>query len=125
MSRPASSPSPPSPGRIARPPWRRNSAASGRRRSWCRATPRPSPEGGGRLLRRWLSQPLLDLAALEQRHDAVGEFVAQAAARAETRALLQRIGDLERLTGRTVAGTVGPRELHVLRTTLGLVPELC
>lgn len=80
--------------------------------------------GGGRLLRRWLSQPLLDLAALAERHDGVAEFVAQSAIRNEARALLGRSGDLERLTGRIVAGTIGPRELHALRTTLGGVPDL-
>ncbi|HEY8597298.1 MAG TPA: DNA mismatch repair protein MutS [Thermomicrobiales bacterium] len=80
--------------------------------------------GGGRLLRRWLSQPLLDLAALAARHDAVAEFVEQTAARLTARAALNRIGDLERLTGRMVAGTSSPRELHNLRLTLGVVPEL-
>ena len=80
--------------------------------------------GGGRLLRRWLSQPLLDLAALRARHDAVAGFVDDAATRAEARAALNRIGDLERLTGRIVAGTGSPRDLHGLRATLGVVPEL-
>ncbi len=80
--------------------------------------------GGGRLLRRWLSQPLLDLTALAERHDAVAEFVRQSAMRAELRALLHRVGDLERLTGRAVAGTSGPRELHALRASLELVPPI-
>ena len=35
-------------------------------------------------------------------------------------AILKRIGDLERLTGRTVAGTSSPRDLHNLRPTLGM-----
>ena len=85
---------------------------------------RSSTAGGGRLLRRWLSQPLLDLAALAARHDAVAEFVEQAAARSAARVALNRIGDLERLTGRMVAGTSNPRDLHSLRLSLGVVPEL-
>ncbi len=85
---------------------------------------RSSTAGGGRLLRRWLSQPLLDLAALAVRHDAVAEFVEQAAARSAARVALNRIGDLERLTGRMVAGTSNPRDLHSLRLSLGVVPEL-
>ncbi|MFN8517119.1 MAG: DNA mismatch repair protein MutS, partial [Chloroflexia bacterium] len=79
---------------------------------------------GGRLLRRWLSQPLLNLAALEDRHDGVGEFVDRATAREECRATLKQMGDLERLTGRTVAGAIGPRELHNLRGTLGHIPAV-
>ena len=85
---------------------------------------RSSTAGGGRLLRRWLSQPLLDLAALAARHDAVAEFVEQAAARSVARVALNRIGDLERLTGRMVAGTSNPRDLHSLRLSLSVVPEL-
>jgi DNA mismatch repair protein MutS len=50
--------------------------------------------------------------------------VDRAAAREECRATLKQMGDLERLTGRTVAGTVGPRELHNLRATLGHIPAL-
>ncbi len=85
---------------------------------------RSETAGGGRLLRRWLSQPLLDLAALGARHDAVAELLAASALRAESRVLLDRVGDLERLTGRAIAGTIGPRELHGLRATLAIVPEL-
>jgi DNA mismatch repair protein MutS len=80
--------------------------------------------GGGRLLRRWLSQPLLDLAALGARHDAVAAFVEDPATRSASRAALNRIADLERLTGRMVAGTSSPRDLHSLRATLALIPEL-
>ncbi len=79
---------------------------------------------GGRLLRRWLSQPLLDLAALAARHEAVAEFVADAGARDACRAHLGRMGDLERLTGRVVTGRAAPRELQRLRATLEILPHL-
>ncbi len=79
---------------------------------------------GGRLLRRWLGQPLLDLRALGERHDAVAELVARPEGRGDCRALLGRAGDLERLTGRVGAGLAEPRELHRLRATLELLPAL-
>ncbi|MGN6564843.1 MAG: DNA mismatch repair protein MutS, partial [Thermomicrobiales bacterium] len=79
---------------------------------------------GGRLLRRWLSQPLLDPSALAARHDAGEEFLAQPAMRGEGRVILGQLGDLERLTGRMTAGTVGPRELHALRASLGQIAPL-
>src|SRR6185436_8540497 len=43
---------------------------------------------GGRLLRRWIAQPLLDLAEIERRLDAVAALVASDPLRRELRALL-------------------------------------
>ena len=45
---------------------------------------------GGRLLRRWLGQPLLDVAALNQRQDAIGWFVEASLARRQIISLLGR-----------------------------------
>ncbi len=79
---------------------------------------------GGRLLRQWLGQPLLDLPELEQRLDAVDRFHDDGLARAAVAVTLGRVADLERIVGRTVAGTVAPRELLALKTGLEAVPEL-
>jgi len=79
---------------------------------------------GGRLLRRWISQPLLDAGRLEARLDAVEAFYRDGTLRAQIREALRDIGDLERLTNRVLAGAAGPRELINLRTTLENVPGL-
>ncbi len=79
---------------------------------------------GSRLLRRWLSQPLLDLRDLMQRQDAVGWCYLDTMVRAETVALLARMGDLERLTNRVAAGVALPRELVALRRSLEMIPAL-
>src|SRR5690606_655431 len=52
---------------------------------------------GARLLRRWLLAPLVDLAAIRRRHDGVESLVIESDLRAELRALLGRVSDLERL----------------------------
>ncbi|HET8631812.1 MAG TPA: DNA mismatch repair protein MutS, partial [Thermomicrobiales bacterium] len=83
---------------------------------------RTSP--GGRLLRRWLGQPLLDLAALAARHDAVEELLGATDARAAAREALGRVGDLERLAGRILARRAEPRELLALRAALDQIPAL-
>ena len=54
---------------------------------------------GGRLIRSWLSQPLLNRAALEQRLDRVQLFFDDALLRAKIRELLRSIPDLERAVG--------------------------
>ncbi len=79
---------------------------------------------GGRLLRRWLGQPLLDLRRLEARQAAVAELVADNVRRAELMALLRSTGDLERLLGRVSQHLAGPRDLVALRRGLGAVPEI-
>ena len=79
---------------------------------------------GGRLLRRWLGQPLRDLGALERRLDAVEEFHGDGVLRGQLRALLGRIADLERLTNRVRQGIAYPRDLLGLRQTLLAAAEV-
>ena len=79
---------------------------------------------GSRLLRRWLGQPLLDLAALEQRLEAVDSFYRDGLARGAVAAALAGVADLERIIGRVVAGSVAPRELLALKSGLETLPEL-
>ncbi|TMA53679.1 MAG: DNA mismatch repair protein MutS, partial [Deltaproteobacteria bacterium] len=55
---------------------------------------------GGRLLRRWLRSPLLSLAAVVERHEAVGELVNRPAILEALRAALSPFRDLERLAAR-------------------------
>jgi DNA mismatch repair protein MutS len=69
---------------------------------------------GGRLLRQWVGQPLLDLEQLNRRLDAVDHFSQEGLLRAGAVSLLARIPDLERIMGRVNAGAVAPREIKSL-----------
>jgi DNA mismatch repair protein MutS len=69
---------------------------------------------GGRLLRQWLGQPLLDLEQLNRRLDAVDYFSQEGLLRAGAVSLLARIPDLERIMGRVNAGAMAPREVKSL-----------
>ena len=79
---------------------------------------------GGRLLRQWLNQPLLDRHQLERRLDAVDAFYHDTPARTEVRALLKELADLERLTNRVVQRIAGPRDLLGIRKSLEAVPRV-
>ena len=79
---------------------------------------------GGRLLRRWLAQPLRDPEKITVRLDAVEAFVGAGAAREEFRTRLRTLGDLERLTGRLAHEAGGPRDLAMLRDTLAALPAI-
>jgi DNA mismatch repair protein MutS len=81
---------------------------------------------GARLLRRWVSQPLLDLERLRARQDNVAHFVDDAMLRAEIRDSLRQIGDMERAVNRIIQGvTVAtPRDLVRLRDALRALPRM-
>jgi DNA mismatch repair protein MutS len=81
---------------------------------------------GARLLRRWLSQPLLDLAALQLRQDAVACCVNEALLRAELREALGSVGDMERALNRIIQGMgfANPRDLAQLRQALRALPAV-
>ncbi len=79
---------------------------------------------GGRLLRRWLGQPLLDLAQLTARQEAIQTFYDNTPLRTEVATLLRQVGDLERLANRAGQRIATPRDLVALRHTLAIVPRL-
>ena len=79
---------------------------------------------GGRLLRTWVQQPLLDLATLNTRLDAVEAFFDSTAIRAEVGVDLKGISDLERLTSRILQGIANPKDLLDLRQSLEKLPPL-
>jgi DNA mismatch repair protein MutS len=79
---------------------------------------------GGRLLRDWITQPLLDLTALNARLDRVESYYRDTARREKTRGLLKGVADLERLTNRVIQGIAWPRDLVAIRSSLEVVPRL-
>jgi DNA mismatch repair protein MutS len=79
---------------------------------------------GGRLLRRWLLYPLVDVAQIRRRQDAVAWLVERPALCEAIRCALSRIADLERLAGKAMLGVATPRDLGRLRDALAALPEL-
>jgi DNA mismatch repair protein MutS len=79
---------------------------------------------GARLLRQWVTQPLLDRQAIEARLDRVAAFAAAGLLRAEVRAALKPLADLERITNRVVGNMAQPRDLVAMRATLAAIPPI-
>jgi DNA mismatch repair protein MutS len=79
---------------------------------------------GGRLMRKWLLFPLVDIAQIRRRQDAVERLVVQQSVREAVRKILGELGDLERLTTRARLGVATPRDLVVLGRSLARLPEL-
>lgn len=79
---------------------------------------------GGRLLRRWLEEPLLDVGRIEQRLDAVEELTKEEILRGDVRELLKGVNDIERLVSRAAAGLANARDLVGLKESLKRLPCL-
>lgn len=79
---------------------------------------------GRRLLRQWLGKPLTDVEKINTRLGQVEALFEDGLWRAELRQTLSGLGDLERLTNRTVAGLAGPKDLSALRDLLSRIPDL-
>ena len=79
---------------------------------------------GGRALRRALVAPLTELKAIEARHDAVGRLSEEVSLRHDLRQILNRVGDLERLTSKASSGRINPREVGHIRRGLQAVQHV-
>jgi DNA mismatch repair protein MutS len=79
---------------------------------------------GKRLMHQWVSKPLLDIEQIRERQAAVAFLVANGLVRAQLRATLKPLNDLERLTQRVVSGSAQPRDLVAMRRSLQLLTAL-
>ncbi len=79
---------------------------------------------GKRLIRQWVSKPLLDIHSIQCRQDGVAYLLQQGLVRAELRSSLHLLADLERLTNRVFSGNALPRDLVAIRQTLRILPKI-
>ena len=79
---------------------------------------------GGRLLRKWVEQPLIDREQIERRQDAVECFVQDMILSEELKEALGQIYDMERLMGRIAYGSAGARDLLSLKQSLRGLPGI-
>ena len=73
---------------------------------------------GARLLRQWLSMPVMDLDELNARYDVVEHFVKEDDDLRELQGLVSNVGDLERILSRAATGKILPREVMQLGRSL-------
>ncbi|HEU0001403.1 MAG TPA: DNA mismatch repair protein MutS [Ktedonobacteraceae bacterium] len=69
---------------------------------------------GGRLMRRWIGQPLLDIATLQHRQQITGELLTDTLTQARLAESLKKAGDIERLANRARQRIASPRDLVAL-----------
>ena len=79
---------------------------------------------GGRLLRRWINDPLLDIKEINERLESVKELKDNMMVRGDITELLKKVYDIERLAGKIAYGNANARDLISLRNSLSNLPEL-
>lgn len=79
---------------------------------------------GGRLLRRWIGQPLLDIPAIQNRQRTIGELLTDTLLQARLAEGLKKTGDLERLANRVRQRIATPRDLVALADGLRAAAEI-
>ncbi|MBR7088872.1 MAG: DNA mismatch repair protein MutS [Lachnospiraceae bacterium] len=79
---------------------------------------------GGRLLRTFLEEPLIDDEEIIKRQDAIEAFFKNAVCRDELREYLNPVYDLERLLARVSFGSANPRDLISLASSLRMLPHM-
>lgn len=79
---------------------------------------------GGRLIRRWIGQPLLDIAVLQHRQEIIGELLTTPLVQARLAESLKKASDIERLTNRVRQRIASPRDLVALANGLRAAAEV-
>ena len=73
---------------------------------------------GGRLLRRWITAPITDVALIENRLDVVRFFKEHPGLHQQVLSCLKEVTDIERLAAKVATGRINPREVNALRLAL-------
>ena len=79
---------------------------------------------GGRLLKKWITSPLTQLAPIIQRQESVEALYNSKKTREKLKKSLANIGDIERLISRICTGRAAPREIVALKYSLLEIPEI-
>ena len=79
---------------------------------------------GGRLLRRWLSDPLVDVNEINKRLEAVEELKNDIILRGDIVENLKKVYDIERLSGKMAYGNANARDMITLKNSLFKLPEV-
>jgi len=79
---------------------------------------------GGRLLRSWIQQPLINVEKIIYRQQGIAEFVNSSTLRNELSQILKNIHDIERLISRLDANLANARDLVALKESLKIIPDI-
>lgn len=92
--------------------------------SFAKVIDRTTTPMGGRLLRRWIAMPILDIERINRRQQIVSAFIGDNALTDAVKEQISAIGDIERIASRIASLRVTPRELVQLKNSLASIELL-
>jgi len=78
---------------------------------------------GGRLLKKWLEQPLVNIAEIEKRNSIVEYFFNNIVIMDDIKSILRQIYDIERLASKISNGNCNARDLISLKSSISVLPD--
>lgn len=79
---------------------------------------------GGRLLKNWLEQPLINIEDIKSRQEIVQLFIEDIILMDQVKNCLKKVYDLERLIGKISYGNCNARDLYSLKISISMIPKL-
>lgn len=79
---------------------------------------------GGRTLRKWLEQPLINKKDIEKRLDAIEDLLNNLSHHEDMKEALKQIYDIERIVGKISAKSVNAKELVSLKNSISKLPNI-
>ena len=79
---------------------------------------------GGRLLKKWLEQPLLNIHEINSRNSAIEYFVNNVMHKDEVESILKQIYDIERLATKISSGNCNGRDFISIKNSISVLPKL-
>ena len=79
---------------------------------------------GGRLLRKWINEPLVKVDSINKRLNAVKELKQQFILRGDLKETLKKVYDIERLIGKIAYGNANGKDLISLKNSISQLPYI-
>ncbi|QUH26497.1 DNA mismatch repair protein MutS [Serpentinicella alkaliphila] len=79
---------------------------------------------GGRALRKWIDEPLINIDKITERLDAIEYLKNEVFIRVELKEYLKKIYDIERISGKISYGSANPKDLISLKNSLKQLPHI-
>lgn len=102
----------------------RNMRDGGKKETLLDVLDQTSTAMGGRLLKKWLENPLIQPAEILERQNAISELLDYPSQRLIVKKGLTEVYDFERILTRIEVGTANARDLIALKDSLNIIPTL-
>ncbi|MDO6355439.1 DNA mismatch repair protein MutS [Caloramator sp. CAR-1] len=79
---------------------------------------------GGRLLRKWIEEPLMNIKEINKRLEAVEEFIDNIYISSDLREFLRNIYDIERILSKISCESANARDLNALKQSISMLPDI-